>query len=333
MDNCLLYDWITFSSPCLCLSECIKWLGLPSNLDWEKQLGSRLRYRYRDFFHGISIHYTPEDDDKKLNPGVCVEMSGSGCRAFETYTNSDIGALIERIKAYGYHVSRLDIAYDDFSGVIDLETMANQARNFWFTSRLQRCAILSESKISETEIAGLTVGHGSKSSRIYIRCYDKRYERSAIDELEHWVRFEIQLRDENAMGFINFSAPLGAKFSGVISNYLNYREQGIDENKRRWKLSPWWVSFLGDCEKISISSKKTEDYNRDRFNAYIWSLRNVIKTAILLEGPSKFLADMIAGSEALPARYDQLIRECGVHDLNEIRRFMEFYEKEIANHD
>ena len=132
--------------------------------------------------------------------------------------------------------------------MIDLETMANQARNFWFTSRLQRCAILSESKISETEIAGLTVGHGSKSSRIYIRCYDKRYERSAIDELEHWVRFEIQLRDENAMGFINFSAPLGAKFSGVISNYLNYREQGIDENKRRWKLSPWWVSFLGDSK-------------------------------------------------------------------------------------
>lgn len=332
MDNCLLYDWMTFSLPDMCLTETLKFLRLPLSLDWQHGLGSRLRYRFRDFFHGISIHWTPEDDENK-NPGCCVEMSGSGCRAYETFSGSNIGALIERIKAYGYHVSRLDIAYDDFSGVIDLETMANQARKFFFTSRLQRCSVLSESKISETETAGLTVGHGSKSSKIYIRCYDKRYERSAINEIDHWVRFEIQLRDENAMGFINYSAPLGVKFSGVVSNYLTYREPCSDPNKRRWKISPWFSAFLGDSEKIRISTKKTEDYNRDRFDSYIWSLRNVIKTAILLDGPAKFLADMIGGSEELPARYDQLIRECGVHDLGEIRRFMEFYEKEIACHD
>lgn len=337
MDNCLLYDWLTFSASDYDVISILRFMGLPANLDWQTCLVSKLRYQNRNFFHGISIHWT-DDIKSHYNRGVCVEMSGSGCRAYETFSGRSMQQLIDDCMSSGFHVSRVDIAFDDFSGVIDLEKMAYQARNFLFTSRLQKVSVLSESKISETEEAGVTVSHGSRSSRVFMRCYDKRYEKSAFEDFTHWVRFEIQFRDENAVGFIKYPAELGFKFSAIINNYLTYRDvpqrndKGqFDQNKRRWPVSEWWLRFIGETERISVAEKKNEDYNIDRFREYIWSLRNVLKTILLIDGPVKFLNDIIAGSQTLPARYDQLLKDVGVHDLGEIQRFYDFFENEVVS--
>lgn len=334
MENCLLYDWLTFSCKDLDLQHVLVFMGLPLTIDFQSMLGSRLRYQYRNHFHGISIHWSSDLVGVGYNAGVCVEMSGQGCRAYETYSKRSMADLVALVRQSGYNVSRVDIAYDDFSGVIPLDRMAEQARNFWFTSRLQQRKIVNESKISESEIAGLTVSHGSKSSRIYVRCYDKRVERSAFNICDHWVRLEIQLRDENAVSFLDNPAPLGDKFSGVLREYLNYREPSDSQttNKRMWEVSPWWTKLLGDAAAISISSKKDEEYNRDRFNEFVWSMRNVIRTAILLDGPELFFRTIMSNMEELPAKYDRLLSECGICDAGELQRWLDFLEGG-ENHD
>lgn len=328
MENSLLYDWLTFSSKDLDFQHVLEFMGLPLTLDFQNMLGSRLRYQYRNHFHGINIHWSSDLLGLSYNDGICVEMSGQGCRAYETYSGRSMADLVALVRAAGYHVSRVDIAYDDFSGVIPLDRMAEQARNFWFTSRLQQRKIVNESKISDSEIAGLTVSHGSKSSRIYCRCYDKRVERSAFNICDHWVRFEIQLRDENACQFLDNPAPLGDKFSGVLREYLNYREPSDTQttNKRMWEVSPWWTKFLGDAAAISIASKKDEVYNRDRFSEFVWNMRNVIRTAILLDGPGVFFQKIMGNMEDLPSKYDRLLHEYGICDPAELQRFLDFLE-------
>ena len=56
---------------------------------------------------------------------VCVwRCPGQGCRDFETFGKGDWW-LFEFIRLTGGTVTRLDIAYDDFSGVLPLRTISS----------------------------------------------------------------------------------------------------------------------------------------------------------------------------------------------------------------
>lgn len=325
MDNCIIYDWLTFTLSDYSLSDTLSFLNLPDNLKWEEGLGSRLFYAERRHFSGISIHSTSDLDSRKLNSGCCVEMSGQGCRAFETYSGLSMASLISSVRAADLSVSRVDVAYDDFQGLIDIHRMAAQAREFQFTSRLQARKIVDESQFSDLELAGLTVSHGSKASRIYIRCYDKRIERNAMNIYPHWVRLEIQLRDENAVNFLDYPVDLGSKFAGLLRNYLLYRDPvDSDSNKRRWPVSSWWSDLLGDIEAISVSSKKDLDYNKDRFDDFVFDhMHNVIKTGVLLYGPREFLRRVFGFSDDMPSKYKRLLSDYSSADPAEMQRFFD----------
>ena len=111
MDNCFLFDWLTVSFQGLSFGDCISLLGM-NHKTWEDQkTGSRMRYAHRLAYDGISIHYT-EDGDTKHQAGCCIEMSGQGCRDFETFGSGDWSGLFEEIQFLGGNITRLDIAVD-----------------------------------------------------------------------------------------------------------------------------------------------------------------------------------------------------------------------------
>ena len=88
MDNCFLFDWLTVSfSDDFGFADIIGLLGIDRCIE-EQKTGSRLKYGHRLAFDGISVHYT-DDSDKRHNAGVCLEMSGQGCRDFETFGSGD----------------------------------------------------------------------------------------------------------------------------------------------------------------------------------------------------------------------------------------------------
>lgn len=350
--NCILYDWLTFSTTVYTQVSIFDFLldwkgqnvgGLKNpllNLDWVVKKGSRLNYEWMMSYHGMTIHYTtsPRVDLitgqvlHSFNSGVCVEFSGSGCRAFETYgLGQDIGSLLSRLIQLpkdDFNISRLDIAYDDFTGVIPLDIMARQAEDFSFTSRLQRRRIINESIQSQDSDCGLTVTHGSRSSRCFFRCYDKRFERSAQDDFGHWVRFEIQLRDENALAFALTDMPIGAKFSAVVNEYLCYREPNLqDTNKRRWPVSPWWSAFVASSARIKLSSRKDEDYNKDRLHDYVYEhLANLLITTLLLDGQEFFfksIAKKWNGLSQLPDKYQRLLKDNHADTPEVVQAFMD----------
>ena len=123
--NKFLIDWFSFTSKIHNIESIIRFLGL-EELKFEEIYGCQ-GYKNRHYFDGINIHYNSE-----RNEGVWVEMSGQGCRNFETYskiTFDDLFILILCGDSGDYHVTRLDVAYDDFNRLIPLKKLSKQVLN------------------------------------------------------------------------------------------------------------------------------------------------------------------------------------------------------------
>ena len=294
LKNCIIIDWLTFSCY-MSFDDLKKVLGLEDR-SWTLAKGSRLFYKERWICGSISIHTTPAGNtEEKYNPGSCVEMSGQGCREYESFGRGDWTFLLSFIYKSicdpycKFSISRLDLAYDDFVGLLDIEKIAMQAWNCEFTSIPKRVSVISDMAMkSDSSIRGITVTHGSKSSNTFFRIYDKRVERNRLD-LEHWVRWEIQLRSESAFGALRVAfeesenMPLGSFFAGLILHYVQYRTPSADINKGRWDLSSWYVDFIGAADSISIWSKKDVEYNRARMERYAYK-QNHNHTLTLIQG-------------------------------------------------
>ena len=308
LQNCILYDWCTASFLGADKSDIIALLGLTGCAWADQDTGSRLRYGHRMAFDGISIHYT-DAWDTRHNQGVCVEMSGQGCRDFETFGTGDWAALFNAVAVYGGRVTRCDVAYDDFTGDIPIDIMYAMAQRFYFTARSQKLQLMAQSDDGNPDHMGISVCHGSKSSNIFIRCYDKRAEKHAW-EVPHWVRMEIQIRNDDVQSFIDNPLPLGDRLSGVLSNYLNYLcPDPDDSNKRRWTVAPWWAKLLRGMEPIHVHTARDVEYNKDRLDKHIYKRNhNAVKAEILADGLPHFLAEVFGHSEELPARYQKILQ-------------------------
>ena len=216
MENCILVDWLTFSSQVETKDSVIALLGL-SECNWVVGKASSLHYAHVLQVQGISIHYTEFWDThfengfgdlekkKSFNSGVCVEMSGGGCRFFESYSDKDFNFifrfLAKATKKGNYNVTRLDLAYDDFSGYIDINVMRDLTEKDYYTCVMPSVSITKSREKKDSDLWGLNIQHGKRESKVSFRIYDKRIERKQY-EIEHWIRFEMQLRKEAALGFI-----------------------------------------------------------------------------------------------------------------------------------
>lgn len=322
--NLLLYDWLSFSI-LLDKDSIIDFLGL-AGCSWVGPFGSKYGYAERwQTGKGISVHCTPSFDYKHT-PGVFVEMSGQGCREFETFGCIDFDSLLEWICLNHGNVTRLDVAYDDFTGVIDIQEMYRAADNYEYKCRFDRRLCVCDCPDRDPDHAGRSVCHGSRGSNVFFRCYDKRSERKAWDEVSHWVRFEVQLRKAAAMGFVSYAGSIGDKFRGVISNYLQYLvPDELDSNYRRWEVAPWWSAFLDDAAAIKLYTKKDVEYNKSRLLRYVHSqCENAVKTAILIEGYSDF-CDGLPDQDELPPKYQKILS-----DERDLRERARLHEIEVA---
>lgn len=258
--NIILYDWLSFSSKVHTVEQIKGLLGLV-DVPYQEIYGF-YGYSKRITYEGVSILF----DGHAPDMGVMVDISGQGCRTFETMGNGDWEALFDLIKsgheAGRMNITRLDIAYDDHEGVLDITRMCSDTEAGNYISRTRNFEVINSSK-------GKTVIHGSKISSVYIRIYDKAKERGYTDG-RHWIRFEIQLRKRSAIGFIRNDAAIGVKFLGVVHNYLRYViPSATDTNKHRWPDTSYWQGFVQSAAKIRIYQKPGIEYNEKNLETFV----------------------------------------------------------------
>lgn len=302
--NKVLYDWLTFSTKIHSLFDVIDMLGL-QGVKFEQMRG---RYCYADRlnYDGINIMYNGRED-----MGICVEMSGQGCRDFETYGNGDYQGIFDMIlenwnadaEKRQMNISRLDVAYDDFDKILDLGYYMQAAQKGDYVSRCKDIEVIYSNK-------GCSICHGSRrQSDVYVRMYDKKIERGRTD-LEHWIRCEIKLKDDCARGFIALGGDVRDNYFDVLNNYLRYVIPSSNEtNKSMLPSSPEWLKFVETWEKVSIFDKPGTEYNFSNLFGYVNNqLSGAITTYIDVLGVGQFMKNIRDSQKgkALNPKYERI---------------------------
>lgn len=315
-ENRLIFDWVSFTTRKHSLYQLIELLNL-KDVPWETVRGSH-GFMWRQYFNGISVHFNekrfdsnyfnmlPEEkEESKKDDFIWLEMSGQGCRAFETYGSGNYELLfnLARDDPKNIHITRLDVAFDDTTDVFDINTVCDATRQEHFVSRSKKYQAIYSN-------GGNSVLFGSRQSNVLIRIYDKAKERGYTDPDLHWIRCELQLKDVNALGFVEKLEhnDLRDVYLGVIVNYLSFRVPTGDSNKRRWPVAEWWERFVGDAIRMSVWSKPGVEWNLSACERYVMTQPiGSIKTLITIFGHEGFLEAVKQAPAPKNPKYKQLI--------------------------
>jgi len=294
----ILYDWVSISSKIDSVHSIISLLEMTEQV-WEERNGF-YGYSNRLVFGGISIHYGNQDT-------VLLEMTGQGCRDFTTYGSGKFKELFDLVinNHEDYNITRLDIACDDKDGILPIEVMADDLLNKNFVGRIRTYNVIRGSK-------GCTLEIGSRTSDIFIRIYDKAMERGFNNT--HWVRAEIQLRDEHAFGFISkineTESNLGKLFCGVFNNYFRFVTPSSDTNKRRWKTTEYWSNFIKEVDCIKLLSNVGIEYNFGKLENYVINIGgNSIETYITCVGLENLLKNLKNRKSKITYKHKKAIQD------------------------
>lgn len=256
------------------------YLGLPSMLFVQMDRGL-MGYRHQMRFGNIMVLY-----DGSQGMGVHVEMTGQGCRQFEQLSQTGWGYLLMAARTHG-NITRLDLAIDDFVGYFTVGQVIDAARKGLISSRFKSAVQIESIKLDDGSTKGQTLYMGSPQSRIKVRFYDKLQERLAAgkdieDGITHWVRTELELRDERATMLADHILDdwdLDYLIRSVINNYVTVRKRGTDTNKSRWPVAKWWADFIDDACKLKLT-KIAPDRTIERIDN--WVFRQVKKSLAML---------------------------------------------------
>ncbi len=275
MNNCFLVDWFSATCKLETYSQVFDILGidLEQNPFTSKRNGIH-GFRTGLYMGGISIYF-----DNATDPSlVWVEMSGSGCRTFETVSSKSFLDLFrlcypksKRDKPF-FHLSRLDIAYDIYTDPFLLDRMKYARDCSCIVSALGSSQLVEDINLNAgapIEYTYRCLYFGSMKSELMFRLYDKRLERQRSD-IPSWYRLEMQLRNDKAIEFtLNYckfvlddeSLTIGNIFCSYLDKYLSVRERGSDSNARRWRVADWWSEFIKGSMKLHQLEKKETSYN------------------------------------------------------------------------
>lgn len=276
-ENGILIDWLSVTFHDISVQDLKRIIGLDAaDIDWDDQLAFRHGYPRQCTFMGIIIRHGADkienyaddgmksaSDKVRFDMGIALDLSGSACRAWETYSHGDWIKLLTDICRLQtrINITRLDLAFDDHTGVLDINRIALDAKERNFTGPAKKCRIVW-SDDQEKDIQGTTVYVGSEKSPVYLRIYDKAAERGFKDR--HWIRVELQLRRDRAAAAIAEILKwhdVGHVFTGVLRNYCCFREPVQDTNKSRWPIASYWDQLLNGAERIRLLISPGEPYN------------------------------------------------------------------------
>lgn len=294
MDNCIIFDYLSVTLNCHedlppgysfsdihCFFADLLWIPIDK---FEVSNGVK-GFDKRFWFDGINIH-TPSE---KM-PFCWLEMSGTGCRAYESYGSGDWFALFRCLLDW-CRFRRLDIAYDDHAGILPMDQLIHDTylRNYVSKARKHELIIGLDDTSSDLECS---VYHGSESSAVMLRIYDKAMQLDRVGE--HWVRSELQLRDDRAHSTAELlvsGCDVGQLYFGILNNYFRYVDQDpSDSNRWRWPLKSYWADFVSDLSRIRLFEKKGVEYNLQSLDHYVFhQAGNSILTAIKVYGLQGFI--------------------------------------------
>lgn len=229
--------------------------------------GSYYGYKECYYIKGLRIHVDEQN--------IIIDMSGQGCRLLESLYENKLN-WIDFIGIFlsteGSHLSRLDIAGDDKpeageSPILSIKVIEKHAKQNRYISLAKRVMWIGGAEEN--------IMFGSPSSDRRLRIYNKALERTHAGKQYngHWIRSELQMRNDNALSFYMKALELGSiglAYSGMMYDYLRFTNdvnEGINTN--RMTVCKWWKKFLG-------TSKKEKGFKVGGLEYNLQTLENVL---------------------------------------------------------
>ena len=144
----VLIDWLTFSVKTRDPAEVIKkYLGMDLAVFQDPGYGLLGYQRFSD----ICVCYEPRENEYFKDMGVCVSMSGNGCRAFETMSKLTFKGVKDKqgTESVAFpvlfqllasddtaNISRIDIACDDREGYLCIDDIVRKVQDNEVNSRI-----------------------------------------------------------------------------------------------------------------------------------------------------------------------------------------------------
>lgn len=335
-ENLFLIDWLTFTTTMHGFEGVYDLLGMSADMFTQAQTG-RYGYSRRIFCGGVSILSGGFDESM----GICVEMSGQGCRDFETLGSGDYAGIFLEIleNPEQMHITRLDIAFDDHTGLLDVQGLCFETLAGNWVSRWTKYKV-------EYSDEGTSCTFGSRQSEMYLRFYDKAAERGL--SCVHWSRSEMVLKRQRAFEFIRILSEehdgnvsgIQALFWGVLNNYLRFVVPDLeDTNKSRWETAGWWSNFVQSAACVQLFVKPGVEYNLHDTEKYVYNQAgNSFLTLIMCRGLDAIVDGIIHRNPLFSAKYQNLAKMAGVSEdislspekLQELQRYVQRYREEYG---
>jgi DNA relaxase NicK len=202
-----------------------------------------------------------------------IEVSGSGCRAFERRfvdrylemhsegvpeseldkaTALQWALVIDTALLFGGHVTRIDVAVDDFSGRVPYSGVIKKIESRSYLSSLRsrgRDGTL-EDPLVEKQGIGESVSYyiGSKSC-VMLNVYNKKAERESkacVVDIPSWTRWELRYHDRYAVACApEVSAALKenrfpAFAAGLLGGIVSFRSLSSNPDRAHLSRYPVW---------------------------------------------------------------------------------------------
>lgn len=320
-------DWLSFTSRDYSPEYFIDYFG--------HSFGSFMqgsgRYAYRNMYSapGLNIYSQPVFDSM----GTLVEISGSGCQHlynqgfdFQDYLGNFLNADED------INITRLDLCLDYFADSkedhFNFNALLEAVESLSFVSQVHKnprsvhIDLTPSAFTTNGDLIG-TVYLGSKSSHIRLRVYNKLGEYSSkdisedklprpdgLENITQWIRFEFQLRYNNAVSAAVLLADYECQsvFNSLLDRYIRFVDT-VDSCSSRSINSSWWDDFLNKIHKTVISRSSViypvvtplTVYN------YVNKLKNCLYTYVQLYGVSSLLDIASSPMDVFPLKYSMLI--------------------------
>lgn len=215
---------------------------------------------------------------------VHFELPGRACQAAGS---ENLLALMRILLARGGHLTRLDLAVDDYRKRKSVTEVHKLVTSPVFVSLAETWRLMASGEVGTAELNGLTLYVGAPSSRQQLRVYDKELESKGVIDA---VRWELQARDEAAQTAAMQMNEAGEKWTQVVlgrlGSFVDFREvneadpEDDNRNTQRRKRQEWWREFLDHAEKLPAYPPQ-ERMTVEKAKA--WFIRQVAPAAAMLQ--------------------------------------------------
>jgi phage replication initiation protein len=240
---------------------------------------------------GYTALYTLDVPGARLRVGgnsgtASVQLSGSALKHFKD-KGLDVFGFLQYLHDLQGKVTRLDWAFDDFTGALEFEALAQGIRDGGDSDLVT--VYRSRPDLQGSKPFGgddWTIYFGSRHSDSRVRIYNKRAEREDKGETvehPHWIRTEVQLRKDKAAKAFATWCNKGFETAyalGILRGTVDFRVPTEDTNRTRWPVAQWWGGFVGAVEVLKVTLEgRTRDYEAMK----AWLQRQVSKALAILE--------------------------------------------------